>query len=92
MSIELVHVYRDPYVESIHRGDVVAVKDNKIVFSYGDPYKKTFWRSSAKPFQVIPFIKAGGLEKYHIEEHELALMTSSHSGEAEHVNTVVTIF
>lgn len=92
MSVEIVHVYRGAYIESIHRGDVVAVKDNQILFSYGDPYKNTYWRSSAKPFQVIPFIEAGGMEKYQITDMELALMCSSHGGEEKHVKTVKDIF
>jgi len=89
--MELVYVYRNNKVESIHHGDIVAVSNGKITYSYGDPYNRTFWRSSAKPFQVIPFIEQGGLEKYNIEEHELALMTSSHGGEKEHVKTVRSI-
>lgn len=92
MSVELVHVLRNNVVESIHRFDVVCVKNKEILFQYGNPYKETFWRSSAKPFQVIPFIESGGIEKYEIEEHELALMTSSHGGEQEHVEAVDQIF
>lgn len=92
MSVELVHIYRNKHVESIHRFDVVCVKDKNILFSYGDPYKETFWRSSAKPFQVIPFILSGGLEKYDITDEELALMTSSHNGEEKHVMAVKNIF
>lgn len=89
--MELVHVYRGDYLESIHSGHIVVVKDKKIIASYGDPNKRTFWRSSAKPFQVIPFIEAGGLEAFSINEKELALMTSSHGGEVVHVNTVRSI-
>ncbi|MCH4885992.1 asparaginase [Acidaminobacter sp. JC074] len=92
MSVELVHVYRNNLVESIHRFDVVAVKNSEIIFSYGDPYKETFWRSSAKPFQVIPFLESGGRKAYDIYGEELALMTSSHGGEEEHVKTVKSIF
>lgn len=92
MSVEMVHVYRGDEIESIHRGDIVAVdKSGNIIFSYGDPYKRTFWRSAAKPFQVIPFVEGGGLEKFVIETKELALMTSSHGGEEEHVATVKSI-
>ena len=92
MSVELVHIYRNKHIESIHRFDVVCVKNKEIMFSYGNPYKETFWRSSAKPFQVIPFILSGGLEAYDISDKELALMTSSHGGEDEHVETVMSIF
>lgn len=92
MSVELVHIYRGNLVESIHRGDIVAVKDREILFSYGDPFKRTFWRSAAKPFQVIPFLEAGGYEKYQLTLSELALMTSSHNGEKEHTDTIRSLF
>jgi L-asparaginase II len=89
MSIELVHLYRGNQVESIHRGDIVCVDQaGHEVFSYGDSYKETFWRSSAKPFQVVPFIRLGGLERFKITTKELSLMTSSHSGEADHVRVL----
>lgn len=92
MSIELVHVYRGNQVESIHRGDIVGVhKDGRIAFEYGSADKRTFWRSSAKPFQVIPFIESGGLERFNITQDELALMTSSHGGEARHVDLLSQI-
>lgn len=89
MSVELVHVYRGGAVESIHRGDVVAVdQSGRIVLQFGDPHKRTFWRSSAKPFQIIPFIEAGGLERFDIQPFELALMCASHNGEVKHVQAV----
>ena len=54
MSVEMVHVYRGNEVESIHRGDIVAVDiTGKVLFEYGSKDKSTFWRSSAKPFQVM---------------------------------------
>ncbi|MBN2899519.1 MAG: asparaginase [Clostridia bacterium] len=89
MSVELVHVYRGDLVESIHRGDIVLVNHKgEILDAYGDPYKRTFWRSSAKPFQVIPFIEAGGIDRYKITAAELAIMTSSHGGEKRHVTLI----
>ena len=92
MSVELVHVYRGNEVESIHRGDVVAVKaGGEVVFAYGDAQKRTFWRSSAKPFQILPFIEGGGLEKFNITPVELALMTASHGGESKHLEVLESI-
>lgn len=89
MSVELVHVYRGEYIESIHRGDVVIVNyKGELLASYGNPNKRTFWRSAAKPFQVIPFMEAGGIDAYNITAAELALMTSSHGGEMRHVTLV----
>lgn len=92
MSVEMVHVYRGEEIESIHRGDIVAVdKNGEIIFSYGDPYKRTYWRSAAKPFQVTVFVESGGVEKYGLDTRELALMTSSHGGEDKHVEALKSI-
>jgi len=89
MSIEMVHVYRGDNVESIHRGDIVIVNaSGEVLTTYGSKDKRTFWRSSAKPFQVIPFMEVGGLDAYNITTEELALMTSSHGGEKRHVALV----
>ncbi|MDM8534448.1 asparaginase [Clostridiaceae bacterium HSG29] len=92
MSVEIVHITRGDKVESIHRGDIVAVDiNNNIVFNYGDSYKRTFWRSSAKPFQAIPMIEAGGIEKFNLNSTELALICSSHGGEEKHVKLAQSI-
>ncbi|MEA1975329.1 MAG: asparaginase [Bacillota bacterium] len=92
MSIEIVHVLRGNKVESIHRGDIVIVDINKnILFEYGNGYKRTFWRSAAKPFQAIPMIEAGGIEKFKFTKSEIALICSSHGGEKKHVETVRNI-
>lgn len=89
MSIECVHVLRGGKVESIHRGDIVIVNENKeIIKSYGDAYKRTFWRSSAKPFQVLPFLRLDGYHKYNLSLKELALMTASHGGEFKHLDVL----
>jgi len=86
MSIELVHASRNGQVENIYRGDVVVVNLNgEVIYELGDRFKKAFWRSSAKPFQVLPFIEGGGIERFNISEEELALMCASHGGEKDHV-------
>ncbi len=92
MSVEIVHVYRGGCVESVHRGDIVAVnRRGDVVFQYGDKNKRTFWRSSAKPFQTIPMVESGGIEKFKFTSKELSLMTSSHGGEEKHVMILESI-
>lgn len=89
MSELLVQVTRCGYVESRHYGDVAIINgDGKLLYKVGDPYRFTFWRSAAKPFQAIPLVESGGIEKYNITQEELALMTSSHGGEDAHVRAV----
>lgn len=89
MSEILLHYTRAGHVENIHRGDVVAVNcAGEIVHGVGNTHLPMFWRSAAKPFQALPFVKNGGLEKYNISEEELAMLVSSHSGEENHVALV----
>ncbi|MDD4600860.1 hypothetical protein SDC9_22892 [bioreactor metagenome] len=89
MSEILLNYTRGGKVESLHRGDiaVVDVKGN-LVDHVGNPDLLMFWRSAAKPFQVLPFVARGGINQFQIRSEELALMVSSHSGEQEHVDLV----
>ncbi len=89
MSEIVLHYTRAGHVENIHRGDVAAINcAGEIVYSLGNANLPMFWRSAAKPFQALPFVKNGGLEKYNITDEELALLVSSHSGEPNHVALV----
>jgi len=92
MTAELVHGFRNGYLENIYRGDLVVVRlgrsGEEVVYELGNRFKRTFWRSSAKPFQAVPFVEAGGMEQYKITGEELALMCASHGGEAGHIEAV----
>ena len=89
MSEILLHYTRAGHVENIHRGDIVIVNcAGDIVHSVGNAHLPMFWRSAAKPFQALPFVKNGGLDKYNISDEELAILVSSHSGEENHVALV----
>lgn len=92
MSEVVLHYTRAGHVENIHRGDVALVNcAGKVVAAVGNAHLPMFWRSAAKPFQALPFVKNGGLEKYGITDEELALLVSSHSGEENHVALVRNI-
>ena len=83
---------RGDIVESIHDG-AIAVMDSSgnLLASYGDPAAVTYLRSSAKPFQALPFVEHGGVQAYQLTPPELALMCASHSGTDEHVAVVSAI-
>lgn len=92
MGEVLLQYTRAGKIESVHRADIAVVDVNgNLTYEYGNAKLPMFWRSAAKPFQVLPFVEQGGLEKYGITSEELALMVSSHSGEAEHVNLVQSV-
>ena len=80
---------RGRIVECIHFGAAAVVDSHgKLLASLGDPELVTFLRSSAKPFQALPFIERKGPEKFGLTQREIAIMCSSHSGTDEHVETV----
>ncbi len=89
MSEIILQYTRAGHVENIHRGDVVAVNcRGELLKEFGNGRLPMFWRSAAKPFQALAFVKNGGLEKYGLTDRELALLVSSHSGEPFHVELV----
>ena len=84
----LAKVIRGETVESIHRGHLIVVDgEGEKIFSLGDPETVTFFRSSAKPFQTIPFLTSGAADRFGFTEKEIALACGSHSGEIFHVET-----
>lgn len=86
----LAKVVRGETVESIHRGHLIVIEGNgKTVFTAGNPETVTFFRSSAKPFQTIPFLTSGAAAKFGFTEKEIALACGSHSGEKIHIETVL---
>jgi L-asparaginase II len=60
-----------------------------MIASYGDPQTVAFLRSSAKPFQGLPFVERGGVEHFGFTARELALACASHEGSDMHVQTVL---
>lgn len=84
----LAEAIRGETVESIHRGHLIITNGaGEIVAQIGDPETVTFWRSSAKPFQTLPFLLSGAAERFEFAEKEIALACGSHSGEDFHVAT-----
>jgi L-asparaginase II len=85
----LVKVTRNNVIESLHRGHLVIIEaDGKAIAKLGDTKALTFIRSSAKPFQVLPFLVSGAAEKFRFDEAEIAIACASHSGEEIHIKTV----
>lgn len=87
--LPLVELTRGEIVESIHFGALaVADQNGRLLAWYGDPEMVTFLRSTAKPFQALPFIESGGVQAYQLEPAEVALICASHSGTDAHVAAV----
>ena len=90
--VPLVEVLRGGIVESVHYGAVAVVdRAGRLLFAAGDPEVVTYTRSSLKPLQALPFVAAGGVERYKLTTQETALLCASHSGEARHVEAAASI-
>ena len=88
----LVEILRGGIVESVHHGAVAVVDcDGRLLFAAGDPEVVTYTRSSLKPLQALPFVAAGGIDRYKLTTQETALLCASHSGEARHVEAAAAI-
>ena len=82
----VVEAMRGEVVESSHHVHVAVVHaDDGLIASAGNPAHQSFVRSSIKMFQALPFVEAGGVERFQLTSQELALCTASHGGEDFHV-------
>jgi L-asparaginase II len=78
--------------ESLHYGAIAVVDSGgQLLASLGDPRTVTFMRSSAKPFQALPFIERGGDSAFHLTSKEVAILCSSHDGTDEQVEVVKSV-
>lgn len=88
----LFEVTRGQLVESVHYGSIAVVDSKgKLIASYGDPQTVAFLRSSAKPFQALPFVERGGMEYFQFTPRELSLACASHEGSNMHVQAVIAL-
>lgn len=86
--VPLAVVTRSGVDESIHFGALVALDQNgDIAFSCGDPHAQIFPRSSTKPIQALAMVRNG----LDLPAEKLALVCSSHNGEAIHQQTALEI-
>jgi L-asparaginase II len=80
----VVEARRGDVAEAWHRVHAVAVSDGKLVESCGDPTLVTHFRSSAKPIQALPVVRAvSGLD-----DAEIAIACASHLHRADQLEPV----
>lgn len=81
-----VVVTRGDLVESRHRVHAAVVDAHgRLLDAARDPELRVWWRSCAKPFQVMPLLRSGGFDALGWGAEELALACASHGGEPEHL-------
>lgn len=87
-----VEVLRGGRVESEHRVElsVMAAGGGEVVRTEGAD-ESVFVRSAIKPFQALPLVEDGVVDRLGLSEEELALCCASHSGEARHVEVAAAL-
>jgi L-asparaginase II len=81
--IEVV-VRRGSVVEARHRVHAVAWRDGAVVEHAGDPRLVSFLRSSSKPIQALPLVRA----RDDLDPRELAIACASHRAEPAQLDAV----
>ena len=80
----LIEVRRNGVVEALHRFHAVAVGDGEVVAAAGDPSLRCFMRSSSKPLQALPLVRA----RDDLPADELAVACASHRDTPDQVAAV----
>lgn len=81
-----VEVLRGDRVESVHHVDLTIVDPaGDTVLRAGTVDEAVFVRSAVKPFQALPLLVDGVVDRFGFTPEEVALCCGSHSGEAAHV-------
>jgi L-asparaginase II len=83
----LVEVRRNGVVEAVHRFHAVAVRGGEVVAAAGDLSLTCFMRSSSKPLQALPLVRA----RDDLPDDELAIACASHHDTPEQVAAVAAL-
>jgi L-asparaginase II len=79
-----VEVRRGGTVEAVHEVHAVAVRDGEVVAQAGEPRLVAFLRSSSKPIQALPLVRA----RPDLDERDIAIASASHRAEPEQLEAV----
>ena len=84
-----VIVWRGTIAESRHHLEAALCdRDGRLQAETADPEAVTTFRSSAKPFQLLPLVERGHADRLGLTDEQLAVMAASHTGSPYHVALV----
>ncbi len=87
--VALATVSRDGVTECTHFGRVaICDVSGLLLASAGNAQGEQFWRSSSKPIQALSVVTSGAADQFELTQKELSVCCASHSGSAEHRETV----
>ena len=84
VEVIVVEVTRGDVVEARHRVHAVAVSGGAVVDCAGDPELVTHFRSSAKPIQALPLLRA----RPDLDDREIAIACASHLARPDQLDAV----
>ena len=89
--VPIATTFRGGHPENVHYGSFAVVSaSGEVLASAGDIDFPLFTRSALKPFQAMPLI-AQAVQRWSLEDADIALLCASHSGEPRHTERVVTL-
>jgi L-asparaginase II len=80
----VVELRRNGIVEARHRVHAVAVRDGAVIAEAGDAGLTCFMRSSSKPIQALPLVRA----RDDLDERDLAIASASHRATPDQIEAV----
>jgi L-asparaginase II len=80
----VVEVRRNGVVEAVHRVHAVAVRNGAVVEEAGDAGLTCFMRSSSKPLQALPLVRA----RDDLSDADIAIACASHRATPEQLQAV----
>ena len=84
--VPAAEVFRANQLESLHFAAAAVVDcEGQIIAQLGSADLVAYSRSSLKPFQALPTVMRGFPDRFGLDNHHLALICASHSGEERHV-------
>ncbi len=88
----LAELARNGWVENRHRG-AFCIYDDKgnIIAAIGDIKRAIFPRSAIKSMQALALFSSGAVEKFGLNETDIAIAVASHHGETEHIAAVSSL-
>jgi L-asparaginase II len=90
--VPLIATTRGKLRECLHAGSVAVVDlAGALVAGTGELRAPQFSRSTLKPFQALPFVREGGMDRWRFGSQELALLCASHNGETVHARIAARI-
>ncbi len=85
----LVEATRTDRREAVHRVNIVCCDSSgQILGRFGDPTYETYERSLAKPLQLLTVFQLRPSLIEECSDEEIAIMSSSHGGEPDHINLI----